>query len=81
MMPNHENTSTHANELKAQGLQARMNQGYTKQCIHDQDNTEQSLIMVKQEGKLLGVEPKDTRIVFQTQDACYANMQDYSTSM
>ena len=61
---------THANELKAQSLQARMNQGYAKQCMHDQDNTEQSLIIVKHEGKLLGVEPKHARIVVQTQDAC-----------
>ena len=38
---------THANELKAQSLQARMNQGYTKQYTHDQDNTKQSLNMVK----------------------------------
>ena len=72
---------THANELKAQSLHPRMNQGYTKQCTHDKDNTKQGLIMVKHERKLLVVEPKHARIAVQTQDACYANMQDYSTSM
>ena len=32
----------HADDLDTQSQQARLNQGYTKKYMHDQDNTNQS---------------------------------------
>ena len=48
----------HANGLNAQSLQARLNQGYTKQVMHDQDNINQTLNMLKHEQSPLRAKPK-----------------------
>ena len=48
----------HASGLNTQSLQARLNQGYTKQVMYDQNNTNQTLNMLKHEQNLLRAKPK-----------------------